>query len=226
MKQDLKNTITGIFVLIFYLLSNFNSLSILNILNINYNNLSTFNKIIYNILFELILIIIIIFIYRKTIIKDLKNLKNIHFSSYIRYWLISLGLMLISNIIITMITNINTPSNQNIIVDTFSKAPIYTIILTVLFAPILEELVFRLSFRKIFKTDIIFITTSGLFFGFMHIINSNSLLELLYIIPYSIPGIIFAYTLKESDNIFVPIGLHFMHNTLMILLQIILLFIK
>lgn len=226
MKQDLKNAITGIFVLIFYLLSNFNSSLILNILKINYNNLSTFNKIIYNISFELILIIIIIFIYRKTIINDLKNLKNIHFSNYIRYWFISLGLMLISNIIITMITNINTSSNQDIIVDTFSKAPIYTIILTVLFAPILEELVFRLSFRKMFKTDIIFIITSGLFFGFMHIINSNSLLELLYIIPYSIPGIIFAYTLKKSDNIFVPIGLHFMHNTLMILLQIILLFIK
>ena len=33
------------------------------------------------------------------------------------------------------------------------------------------------------------------------------------------PGCVFAYTLTKSDNIFVPISLHMLHNTLMIVLQ-------
>ena len=221
MKKELKDFLIGLSVLLLYLFSSFISLLILSIFNVNTNNFSNIQKIIYNLSYELILILIIIFIYRKKIINDIKMFKKSNFS-YIKYWIIALILMLISNIIINMFTNIDTSSNQEIIVNTFKKAPIYTAILACLFAPILEELVFRLSFRKMFKTDIIFIILSGLFFGFMHVSNPSSLLELVYIIPYSIPGFIFAYTLTKSNNILVPIGLHFLHNTLMILLQFIL----
>lgn len=221
MKKELKDFLIGLSVLLLYLFSSFISLLILSIFNINTNNFSNIQKIIYNLSYELILILIIIFIYRKRIINDIKTFKKSNFS-YIKYWIIALILMLISNIIINMFTNIDTSSNQEIIVNTFKKAPIYTSILACLFAPILEELVFRLSFRKMFKTNIIFIILSGLFFGFMHVSNPSSLLELVYIIPYSIPGFIFAYTLTKSNNILVPIGLHFLHNTLMILLQFIL----
>ncbi len=219
MKKELKDFLVGISVLLLYLLSSFIFLIILNILHINPSNFNMVQKIIYNLSFEFILLGIIMLIYRKDIVHDFKNFKKCHFGSYIRYWFIFLGLMLISSIMINMFTHISTSSNQEIIEDTFSKAPIFTTILTILCAPILEELVFRLSFRKMFKTDILFIIFSGLFFGFMHVSEPNSFLELLYIIPYSIPGFIFAYTLKKSKNIFVPIGLHCMHNTLMIILQ-------
>ena len=128
--------------------------------------------------------------------------------------------MIISNIIITMFTSIETSSNQEAIISTLYKAPIYTCIMSIIFAPILEELVFRLSFRKIFNSNILFIVTSGLFFGFMHVSSPNSIAEFLYIIPYSIPGVIFAYTLTKSKNIYVPIGLHFIHNTIMMLIQL------
>ena len=63
---------------------------------------------------------------------------------------------------------------------------------------------------------------SGLIFGSMHVIgNFNSLIDLLFIIPYSIPGFMFAYIYKKTNNICVPIGMHCMHNSIMILLQII-----
>ena len=67
---------------------------------------------------------------------------------------------------------------------------------------------------------------SGLVFGGLHVISSyTNLINLIYIIPYSIPGFIFAYTLVRSKNIFVPIGLHFFHNAIMMIVQIVLLFI-
>lgn len=132
---------------------------------------------------------------------------------------------MICNILINTFFHINTSSNQEEIIKTFDKAPIYTLILATIFAPILEELVFRLSIRKMFKNNTIFIIVSGLLFGLMHVIEANSIQELLFIIPYSIPGCIFAYTLIKSDNILVPIGLHFIHNSFMMIIQIILIFI-
>lgn len=219
MKKDLKNMFIGLFVLLLYLLQNNLSQIIVSILKLN--NLNKTNQIIYNLIFEGILIAIIIFIYHKKIKNDFDNFKKCKFSSYIRYWFIAICLMSISTIIINMITSIDTSTNQEIIIDALKKAPIYITILTVIYAPILEELVFRLSFRKIFKTDLLFIIISGLFFGFMHIINLSNPLEILFIIPYSIPGFIFAYTLVKSNNIFVPIGLHFIHNTIMLLIQFI-----
>lgn len=221
MKQKFKNIFTGLSVILIYLLSNYLLTNILSILNIDINNFNNNQKIIFNICYELIILSIIIFIYRKQLINNFKKIKYVHFIEYIRYWFITIILMSITSIIINMLTNINTSSNQKIIIKTFSESPIYIIILASIIAPILEELVFRLSIRKIFNNDKLFIIISGLFFGFMHIAYSSSILEYLYIIPYSIPGFIFAYTLVKSDNIFVPIGLHFIHNTLMILLQII-----
>ena len=130
--------------------------------------------------------------------------------------------MMISNIIIINITSINNSTNQEYITSLLGKYPLYTIIATILIAPITEELMFRLNIRKIFKSDILFIIMSGLIFGALHLTVATSFKELLFIIPYSIPGIIFAYTLTKSKNIFVPISLHTMHNTLMILLQLLL----
>lgn len=129
---------------------------------------------------------------------------------------------MITNIIIINITNINSSTNQEYITKLLGKYPIYTIVATILIAPLTEELIFRLNIRKIFKNNILFIITSGLVFGALHLTVATSFKELLFIIPYSIPGFIFAYTLTKSKNIFVPISLHTMHNTLMILLQLLL----
>ena len=75
-------------------------------------------------------------------------------------------------------------------------------------------------------TVILFILLSGLVFGSMHVIGTcEHLIDLLFIIPYSIPGFIFAYCHVKSKNIFVPISLHLIHNSLMMILQIVLLFI-
>ena len=219
MNKDLKKMLKGVFVILLYLFYAYCFSWGLSQIGIKFNNLNLITKEIISLSTEFILITIIIYIYRKDIVKSLKNFYNIHFSNYIKYLILAIGLMIISNVIIYMITSIETSSNQQAIVDTLEEAPIYTCILAVIFAPVLEELVFRLSFRKMFKTNTLFIIISGLFFGFMHISSSNNLLEFIYIIPYSIPGCVFAYTLTKSDNICVPILLHFMHNSLIMLLQ-------
>lgn len=229
-KKDLKNMILGFGVIALYLVASLFSLNILSIFNINYNNFSLLGKAIYAISYEALLTSIIIYIYRKDFIPNLKQfIKNNseYFKKYIKYWFLTVILMILSNSIVTMFTKANIATNQEIIVNTLKKAPIYIFITTVFIAPILEELVFRLSFRKIFShSNFLFILFSGFIFGSMHVIGSlSNITDLLFIIPYSIPGFIFAYTYTKSENICVPISLHFIHNGVSMCLQIILTFI-
>jgi len=228
---ELKDMFLGFGVLFLYLIASAMPYDFIKLFGINYNNLSLIAKQIYLILYEVVLTLIIVYIYRKDFIPNFKDFikNNIkYFKKYIKYWFIMLGLMISSNAIITMFTTTMTSENQQTIIDTLGKAPIYTFILTVFVAPILEELVFRLSFRKIFKhTNILFIFFSGLFFGGMHVLGTlDNPIDLLFIIPYSIPGFIFAYIYSKSKNICIPMSLHFIHNGIMMGLQILLLLLN
>ena len=223
--KNIKDTIIGILVIIFYFVSTALTYSFTKLIGINYYSLNQVAKQIYLILCEVVITVIILYIYRKDTIPNFKDLKsNIkeYINKYIRYWFLMLGLMILSNAIITIFTTTKISNNQSDIVELLGSYPVYTLITTVLLAPIIEELIFRLSIRKIFKNDILFIAMSGLIFGSMHVLgNTNSMIDLLFIIPYSIPGFMFAYIYTKSKNICIPMGMHFMHNTIMIILQLI-----
>lgn len=229
MKKYTKNFLKGLGILLFYLISSLFSNIFLTIFSVDYNSMPIIFKIIYNLSYEILITAIILLVYndiiKKCFKKFIKNNKE-YFNEYIKYWFLALGLIIISNMIITLICGSTTSTNQEEVLYMFSKAPIYTFIITVIIAPILEELVFRLSIRKmISKTNWLFILMSGLLFGCMHVVGNTTIYEYLYIIPYSIPGWIFAYTLVKSNNIFVPISLHFIHNGILMSLQILLMLI-
>lgn len=230
-KNNFKNFCIGLGVLLFYLIGSTFCYEITSIFIKNFDDLNIIIKQIYLILYQTILTLIIVYIYTKDLIPNFKDFikNNIkYFKKYIKYWFLMLGLMMASNAIIILFVTTSTPQNQQAIIDTLISAPIYIFIISVLIAPILEELVFRLSFRKMFEhSNILFILFSGLFFGGMHVIGSlENLIDLIFIIPYSIPGFIFAYIYTKSKNIFIPISLHFIHNGIMMGLQIILLLTK
>lgn len=228
---DLKNMFIGFGVILLYLISSTFIYDFIEIFGINYNNLNNTLRAIYIICYQSILTLIIIYIYRKNFIPDFKDFKKnfkTYIDKYIKYWFLMLGLMFLSNIIITRFTTVEVAENQETIIELLNKLPIYTIITTVVIAPFLEELVFRLSFRKIFaKTNILFILFSGLVFGSMHVLGTcKNFIDLLFIIPYSIPGFIFAYIYSKSKNICIPISIHLLHNGVMMILQLLLLLVN
>lgn len=214
-----KNVIVGILVFIIYL---FVSSYISEFLVIfGFNKLPVYLKLIISILYDLLILMTLIFVYLKKFVIDLKDFKKkfkFYFNNYIKFFFLNIGLMMIANILISSIVNTSI-TNQKYVEALLFNYPIYAIISAIIIAPFTEELIFRLNFRNIFKSNILFIIISGLVFGSMHFMSAKSIQELLYIIPYSIPGCVFAYTLTKSDNIFVPISLHMLHNTLMIVLQ-------
>jgi len=131
--------------------------------------------------------------------------------------------MIVSNLFIVTLFPDAMATNQENINSIMSFAPLYVIVSACVYAPFLEETIFRLSIRNFIKNDKLFIFVSGIIFGGLHVITSfENLIDLIYIIPYSIPGFVFAYTLVKSKNIFVPMSLHFFHNTFTILMQLIL----
>ena len=227
LKKRFKCIGIGIGVLaIYFILPYFQAIPFLAF-GINTENIPLAFKIIYLIAFYILTMAIILLIYNKKITKDYKYIKknNIkYFSKYIKYWLICLFIMMASNLIInTFITN-GLPTNEQTIRETFDISPIYIFFSAVIYAPIVEELVFRLSFKNIFKNKWLFVILSGLVFGGMHVFSDfNNLSDLLYIIPYSAPGIAFALMLEDSDNILVPISFHLIHNGILISLQFLML---
>lgn len=222
---ELRNMFIGIGVIFLYFILSGYVYDFIRIFGINYNNLSTISKYIYLTLYQLLMLVIIAFIYRKDFISNFKEFKSnivLYIKKYIKYWIIALILMIISNIVISNFTTTFTSENNKAIINELKIAPLYILIVTIFIAPILEELVFRLSFRKIFAhTNILYIILSGIFFGIIHVIGYlENINDLLFVIPYSIPGFIFAYTYTKSNNIFVPISLHLIHNLVMIIILI------
>ena len=226
MKSEHKKILTGIGVVLFYLIASFAQILPFSILHIDYTTIPVWIKVIYLLIYQLLELIVIMTIFKKQLKENWLDLKKNHkkyWKEYFKYWFLLLGLMVISNLAITLLTPNDIASNEEAIRETFEIAPLYTFISAVFIAPVLEELVFRQGIRNIFENKIIFILCSGLLFGSMHVITSfTSYYELLYIIPYSIPGLIFAYLLTKTNNIFIPISLHFIHNGVLMSLQVLL----
>lgn len=209
-------------LLVYFILPSFERIPFI-LLGINMDTLPQWAKITYMIVFEVVLILIIIRIFKDTLKQkfiDIKKNHRLYFGDCIKYWLISLGVMMVSNLIIGALAGGGIAENEESIRELFAISPIYVFFAAVIFAPLVEELTFRQGLRNIFKTDWLFILVSGLLFGGLHVASSfTSWFDLLYIIPYSAPGFAFAYMLKKYDNIFVSIGFHFMHNGILIALQ-------
>ena len=81
---------------------------------------------------------------------------------------------------------INQVINQQQNSELLNTYPIIEILIACLIAPITEEIVFRMSFKKISNNKWIFALTSGLIFAFVHVITSllsyHSPLMLIYLL--------------------------------------------
>ena len=225
-KNYITNSLIGVTIVLFYFYFNDILLLFLNYIGIKPSNFSIINQVIYLLSVTIFMLCTMILIYHKELKKDFINFKNNfkeYFNKYNKYWLIMIFLMTISSWFVSIFTN-GISQNETLIRNTMkSNIPyfIYTCISCSLIAPIMEEIVFRKSIKKIIPTKYLFIIISGLLFGSMHVLGLvENPFDYLYILPYSIPGFVLAYTYEKSNNIFVPIGIHFFHNTVLLIIQI------
>lgn len=168
----------------------------------------------------LILAIFYIILYRRQIKDDWKKFKKKPkevFKYGFNYWLRGLFIMLISNYILIFLFKTGVSTNEQTNIDLIKGSMLAQTILVVLVAPVIEEIVFRLSFGKMTKNPHIYAFITGLLFGFVHIISSlNNPLGILFLIPYSALGVAFGYLYKKTDTIFSSLFMHMFHNTMTI----------
>jgi len=205
-ENNRKHFFISLSIFIFYFLSSKCISLPLEIFRIDYQSWKPSSLMTYNVIYEILILTIIILVYFKEIEAQWKDYKK-HIKEYlknnIKYWFIALGLMCVSNLIINSIVQ-GIAQNEEQVRTLLGFFPVQTFILSVLLAPIIEELIFRFSIHKIcFKIKWLFIPVSGLVFGLF-------------------PGIMFAYAYVKSNNIFVPISLHMIHNGILVTLQILL----
>ena len=223
---SIKGLIIGIVAfLIFYFSAYFQLIPIL-LFNMDLNNITGAQNVMLSTFSNCVLLILLFLIFRKDLIEEWKRfrknfLENIDIG--IKYWLVGLGIMMISNIIITFVINLGQAANEQAVQSMISSLPWLMLINAGLIAPCTEEIIFRKGFKKAFPNKWLFIILSALVFGALHVVTSmTSPIELLYIIPYGALGAAFAYMYQKTDTIFTSIAMHMFHNTALILLSILL----
>lgn len=211
--------LVGLFLLFFSI----TSIPIL-IFNIDITKLSDLELIVYSFCCNILFLVVIISCYIKTIKKDFKPFfKNFWkiFEESFKYYIIGLGIMILSNLIIGYILKGGVAANEEIVRNQIELAPFLMFLEVAIYAPIAEELLFRKSFREVINNKWLYILISGFIFGGLHVIGNNKLIELLYLIPYCSLGFTFSYIYAKTDNIYSTITVHSLHNTITILLFLI-----
>ena len=215
---NIKETLKGILAIGLYYLSSILLSIPFSLLIKKYNNNITLQ--LSTISIYILMTLLFGILYYKDLKKDFNDFKKNYkkyFKTIINYWIKGLFIMIASSFIISMF-NISSNTNQDENVRLLKEMPLVEITCACIIAPILEEIVFRLSFKNMSKNDKLFAILTGLTFAFVHIVTSlEDPRTIIYIIPYGALGITFGLLYKKTNNIFSSITAHAIHNTITII---------
>lgn len=108
--------------------------------------------------------------------------------------------------------------NQKMVLSEFEKSPILMGIIMIIFGPIMEEIIFRINIKQIFRNIFIYYLLSGFLFGAVHNIRGFSFpISLIQVISYFLSGLVLAIIYKKSKNIWCSIIVHVTINTLIVI---------
>jgi len=122
-------------------------------------------------------------------------------------------------VIVALITKAGTSVNQKNV----EALPVFILVpLAIIYAPLVEETLFRGCIRRFIKNDKVFIVISAISFGLMHTIftEPNLYNAIMLGIPYMAIGGFLAYLYTKTNNILTNITFHAFHNTLAVILSI------
>lgn len=125
----------------------------------------------------LVYAVLLIVLYKDTFKKDFKDMKE-NKKDYIKKILLNTLLLIIvmaiTNAIINALFNINgTSENDYSLLNMFEKSPVVLILLTCIYYPIVEGIVFRKAIRDVIDKKWLFIVFSSLFYFFFNIVYTS-----------------------------------------------------
>lgn len=178
-------------------------------------------KIIVSCCFYVLMIVLVIIVFRNLFKTCFVAYKN-NFKAYMQYIWPRIGIFYLIYLVIALISSLLTSgvsANQNSI----EELPTLLLIpLTIIYAPIVEEGLFRGVLRRFIKNDVIFIIVSGLVFGLLHtVFLEKDLFNLIFAtLPYLAMGLFMAYLYVKTNNIFTNMTFHAFQNTIGVIIII------
>lgn len=137
------------------------------------------------------------------------------------------GLMMVSsitmNLILVLVFGLEQSGNQSSIIQLYAQQPLKVMFAALVFAPVVEELVFRGSlYAPIRKNQHLFgILLSSFAFGFLHVYQSlftGNFMDLLFIFSYGLLGSFMCRVYDKTNSFFSCVLLHFLNNFISIIL--------
>lgn len=120
--------------------------------------------------------------------------------------------------IVMIITGAVDSNNEQLIQEQMRSFPVLMIFTAVIYAPIVEEIVFRGAIYRTLEPKFGFWISgliAGLSFGMIHVIDSlltGNFADVLYLLQYGGIGILFCYAYRVNRSIYSSMVLHFINN--------------
>jgi membrane protease YdiL (CAAX protease family) len=125
------------------------------------------------------------------------------------------GAALVGGILVQLVGVNEMAANQEAAEAALGVMPMGMIFSIVIFAPIVEEVIFRLMLMKLFEWKPVYnILFSSFIFGLIHVVSGG----MIHIIPYFLIGLVLGVIYHKNDNIWHATILHVLHNGLTVLL--------
>lgn len=186
-------------------------------LDLNVYRLANFSNALGNFIVYLIMFIVLIIINFKNLKEHLFKIKNNLISFIIITifgFIILYGITYLINYLYNLY-NIGISNNQDSLVSYIEEGNAILIFFSVfLFAPIVEELIYRYVIFDIFTNRIIAYIVSIVFFALPHMLSTNAdiINWLLLLIPYLFSGFMLALIYDQTKNIYASIFAHMLNN--------------
>ena len=178
-----------------------------------------------NLISYIILVAVSVLLFGHELMEQFKKIpsKKTFIKGVLTGWCLLFASSYVSSMIIFFFTKSNDSSmNQQAITSLMEFHPILMGSMTILCAPIAEEVVFRLTImRGLLKQPWIGILLSSFLFGMIHVVSAG---DFIYLIQYMAMGIALGYVYYRHQNIWFSIGVHAVQNFISTVLVLITLF--
>jgi uncharacterized protein len=148
---------------------------------------------------------------------------SIRFQEIVKFVFFIYIALIAINGLISQFTAQSTSDNQLLIMEVFKEAPLYIVFVAVIFAPIVEEILFRgIIYRtlRFYKFKYIALIVSSFLFGVLHVYESILVAQyedLWFILVYMAIGWFMGVIYEKSGDILAPIALHMIYNAIAVL---------
>lgn len=181
-----------------------------------------------NFIVHLLFLGIIVFIFKDELLENLKEFKTntgTKITKILLYFLVFIGIMLISNAILSLVgVDTSQTSSSKMISNVFNNVPFGTLFacfLTIIFYPVVEELMFRKSLRPAIENGVLFVIITSLLSWYFQVTLLNpSVNEFILAIQTLLNSIFAGIVYVRTNNIIYTISSRMLFNILICVIQL------